>query len=216
MLKMRYVFVLLTAATVLGYAGTFFFGVQLSLHHSVYCGSFSSRLRPPYAFSALLRPGWKDRIYVVSEGHPEMLDRLFIAIAPPVVWSAMDWDVLLWPVIAMQIACLWWMLRRKRRVDAEGCAHCGYSLRGNVSGVCPRVLHTRSIGHDTGRCSRRVDGRRRPRTVTSVSAGRRAGTLREGNPASAPDHVSPTPFAPPPYGPVGASHAFACSTNSGG
>ncbi len=49
----------------------------------------------------------------------------------------MTWDVPLWPVIGIQIAWLCWMLCCKRRIDAEGCAHCGYSLRGNVSGVCP-------------------------------------------------------------------------------
>jgi hypothetical protein len=59
----------------------------------------------------------------------------------PVVTRAFGrhvWIVPFWPALALvafPTAVLWW--RDRRRIPPGHCAHCGYNLSGNVSGICP-------------------------------------------------------------------------------
>ena len=54
--------------------------------------------------------------------------------------SSSDWMVFmpLWAPVVLAGVVMTWMWRRHHTLRPTGsCAHCGYDLRGNASGVCP-------------------------------------------------------------------------------
>ena len=42
-----------------------------------------------------------------------------------------------WPVLLVVVLGEWWLWRHPHSHQSDECSSCGYSLNGNVSGICP-------------------------------------------------------------------------------
>jgi hypothetical protein len=96
---------------------------------------------PQMGFPSNLRPRWETLTGAFGPA-PEVVQSKYVFILLPY------WCVL---AIAVPLPVLWAIQKRRhaRRVRAGHCLSCGYSLRGNTTGICPEC--GTAVSHDLPR-----------------------------------------------------------------